>query len=246
MSGRAIRTVALLIVAAALVARCDDETPEEKAPAQKQPWERRPAGADEYLASTRAAATRAAAAATTRATTVPAPRASTRSIAATRRIDSLTDPGQTVAYMFEQMKKDNLEEVRELLLDPPTSYELRQIFANAIKGFGRGATVTVIDQKDFASVAMVIYQSKGSHEDDNDTAWFLLHRRFNRWKILLDPPNPKRLAPEERKNFMDTMEWGTKRMQQILAAATQPTSQSSTQPAPWALPAAAPTPVPIQ
>jgi hypothetical protein len=148
--------------------------------------------------------------------------------------------------MFRSLREGKLETVRDMVYEPMASHEVQAVFGRSINGFQRGATVTVIDKKQIGDAALVIVRSAGPVADDNDTSYMLMLRRFERWRVLLDEPNLRRLTGEEKKNLLDVMEWGTTRLQQLRAPATQAavTQPSTPAPAPATPPPPPATPTP--
>ncbi len=154
---------------------------------------------------------------------------------ATTRSDPTAEPASAVEYMFHNIKDQDFGEVRELLFEPMTTMELRQSFANAVNGFKRGTVVSVIDAKQMGSAAFVIVRSQGRRRADNDLSFFFLIRRYDRWKIILDEPNPKKLSPMEKADLVNVADWGHDRMKQLAAIPPVPATRST---APASAPAA--------
>ena len=147
---------------------------------------------------------------------------------ATTRADPTAQPTTAVEYMFQNIKDQNFGEVRDLLFEPMTTMALRQSFANAVNGFKRGTVVSVIDSKEMGNAAFVIVRSQGRRRADNDLSFFFLIRRYDRWKILLDEPNPKKLSPLEKADLVNVADWGHDRMKQLAAIPLVPATTTTT------------------
>ena len=146
---------------------------------------------------------------------------------ASRPADPLETPQTAINFVFKQIQAQDVEGVRDALIDPPPPEQLAPAVKRIASNLSRGASWAVVETKVQGTAAAVLYRSKYV-SGNTEVQPALLLNRYDRWKMVLGQLDPKRLTSIERQDIRTVLEWAARRVKELNPPAT---TRASTEPA---------------
>ena len=143
--------------------------------------------------------------------------------------DPLATPESAVANLFSLMEKEDALGVRAMMADPsmPLSKLRTEVSAAADRLHG-GAKWEIVQSHTDGVAALVIFRTTFPDGRSEITPLVLINR-YERWKVLMGTPNPKKFGDFEKADINKVLAWAVPRLTELRGGSTtKPTTAATT------------------
>jgi hypothetical protein len=139
----------------------------------------------------------------------------------------LATPSGAAAHLLALMSREDVEGVRTMMTDPLPANVIRGEVRGVADRLAGGAKWTIADAKESGVAAVVIVETKFPDGKLDHTPMIFV-QRYDRWKVLLGPVNPKKYTEGEVISMNKLSDWLGTRLSELRRASVATTTMPAT------------------